>query len=160
MTKLTGQKKIDFLNRLNKGRRKAGLKLLKVTNTKSKTKSKPKTKKKSVKSRAPVKVKKTKRTTKSMPKKTKRSSSRRGFKVPFLSSPTVKKVAAGVGMGTVITTILGAVGQGQLAQNPAVKVLGGFIGGDLVGAASALFLGGGLNILNGGGAQQGAQGGI
>lgn len=83
---------------------------------------------------------------------------RKSFKVPFLSNPTVRKVAAGVGMGTVLTTVLSAVGQPALAQNPAVKIIGGFAGGDIIGAASAFLLGGGSGLLSGGGNGQSMEG--
>jgi len=120
-------------------------------------KSKTTTKRRKTRTRTRV-ITKVRRVRHMARRKTRRSSSKKSFKIPFLSNPTVKKVAAGVGMGTVLTTVLGLAGQGALAQNPAVKVIGGFAGGDLIGAAAALFLGGGLGSLTGGG-NGNAQGG-
>jgi hypothetical protein len=92
-------------------------------------------------------------------RKSKRSSSRKGFKVPFLSSPSVKKAAAGIGMASILSIGLSALGQQQLAQSPVVKIAGGFIGGDVPGAIGTLATSGGLNLLNlGGGGQATGQG--
>jgi hypothetical protein len=105
--------------------------------------------KRTVKS-ASSKVKKTvKQRTNMVRKKT--TSRKKGFKIPVLSNPTFKKAAAGVGAGTLLTFMLGAVGQGQLAQNPVVKAAAGFATGDVVGAAASFLVGGGIQGLNLGG---------
>jgi hypothetical protein len=67
-----------------------------------------------------------------------------------LSNPTFKKAAAGVGAGTLLTFMLGAVGQGALANNPAVKAIAGFAAGDVIGGAASFLVSGGLGGLGGG----------
>jgi len=94
-----------------------------------------------------------------MAKRRRSVSRKRGFKIPFISNPLFKKAAAGVGAGVLLTTVLGLIGQQQLAQNPVVKVGAGFATGDIVGAASALLLGGGLNLGGNGGGSTMSQAG-
>lgn len=114
-----------------------------------KKKSSPK-RRRNTTSRAPVKIKRKASPKRNMAKK--RSSPRKkSLKVPILSNPTFKKAAAGVGAGTLLTFLLGAVGQGQLAQNPVVKAGAGFATGDVVGAAASFLIGGGLGNLTGSG---------
>lgn len=84
---------------------------------------------------------------KSMPKRTmiRRSSSGKfGIKIPSI----VKKAAAGAGLVALVTTAANALGQGQLVQSPVAKAVIGFVGGDIVGAATAFVTAGGIG--NGG----------
>ena len=75
----------------------------------------------------------------------------RGFasKIPLINNPTFKKAAAGVGMATLGVTALALVAP-SLAANPIVKPAFALLGGDVVGLAAQLFVGGGLSGILGG----------
>lgn len=98
------------------------------------------------------------RTSMARRRRSRSSPRRKGFKIPVISSPLFKQASAGVGAGILLTTILSMIGQGQLAQNPVVKVGAGFATGDIVGAAASLLVGGGLNGILGGGSNGNMEG--
>ena len=71
-------------------------------------------------------------------------------KIPFINNPTVKKVAAGVGLATLGTAALAFVAP-QIAANPIVRPALAFLGGGPIAAAVLFFLQGGLGQQGGGG---------
>lgn len=79
-------------------------------------------------------------------------------KIPLINNPTFKKAAAGVGMATLGVTALALVAP-SLAANPIVKPAFALLGGDVVGLAAQLFVGGGLSGILGGAKSGGVSGG-
>jgi len=84
-------------------------------------------------------------------------------KIPLVNNPTIRKVATGIGLATIGTTVIALVAP-SIAANPIVKPALAFIGGGLAGVIGQLVVGGGLgsfsNIFGGGnGGTAGAAGG-
>lgn len=160
MAKLTGAKKIAFLTRLNKGRKKKGLTLLKITKNPKKRITLPKTRKtpkKQLKSRrkTPKKVRnpnkrKASKNNNNMAKK-KRSSSRRS-----LGMTKLKQGAVGGVVGIATTAIAKRLGANSIADDLgyvtaslAGKGTPGVIGNAVIRQGLGRF-GGSLNILGNG----------
>jgi len=161
MAKLTGAKRIAFLTRLNKGRKKKGLTLLKITKNPKKRITLPKTRKTpkkrdASKRKTPKKVRnpnkrKTTRNNNNMAKK-KRSSSRRS-----LGMTKVKQGAVGGVVGIATTAIAKRLGAtsiaddlGYVTASLAGKGTPGVIGNAVIRQGLGRF-GGSLNILGNGG---------
>jgi len=160
MAKLTGAKKIAFLTRLNKGRKKKGLTLLKIKKNPKRRISLPKTRKtpkkrmqngrkSSKKVRNPNK-RKSPGNNKNMAKKKNRTS-RRG-----LGMTKVKQGAVGGVVGIATTAIAKRLGANSIADDLgyvtaslAGKGTPGVIGNAVIRQGLGRF-GGSLNILNGG----------
>jgi len=111
------------------------------------------------------KVNKPRKRSKSVAKK-RAPSKKRSFtsKIPLVNNPTVRKVATGIGLATIGTTVIAIVAP-SIAANPIVKPALAFIGGGLAGLIGQVVVGGGLgsfgNIFggsNGNGGQAAAAG--
>jgi len=112
--------------------------------------NKPKRRRTRKKSKPKTKRRKSRRSQSS--KKTKSKKTRKRdmvFGKNFLSNPTLKKAAIGVGTGTIAATALAFIAP-QLAQNPLIKTGIAFLAGGPIGGIASLLLGGGLNIFGGG----------
>jgi len=159
MAKLTGAKRIAFLTRLNKGRRKKGLTLLKITKNPKKRISLPKVRKTSAAKRVsrrktPKKVRNTNkrkpsRSNNNMAKKKNRTSRR------SLGMTKVKQGAVGGVVGIATTAIAKRLGANSIADDLgyvtaslAGKGTPGVIGNAVIRQGLGRF-GGSLNILNG-----------
>jgi len=115
------------------------------------------------------KVNKPRRRSTSVASKRRTTSRKRSIidKIPLVNNPTVRKVATGIGLATIGTTVIALVAP-QIAQNPIVKPALAFVGGGLAGLIGQVVVGGGLgglgNIFGGNGgntanvAQQGNSG--
>lgn len=83
------------------------------------------------------------------------SRSKRSFisKIPLVNNPTVRKVATGIGLATIGSTVIALVAP-QIAANPIVKPALALIGGGLPGLIGQVVTQGGLgsfsNIFGGG----------
>ena len=91
-----------------------------------------------------------------------KTSSARGFlkKIPLVSNPTFQKAALGVGTVTLAGGVLRLIGQGQIAENPLLKLGLAFAGGDIPGVAAQFLLGGsGSNLFGGNGGGGAVMGG-
>jgi len=161
MAKLTGKAKTAFLRRLNKGRSKKGLTLLKIKKNPKKRITLPKTRKTSKKGAAkrgksPKKVRNTNkrkstRNNKNMAKKKNRTSRR------SLGMTKVKQGAVGGVVGIATTAIAKRLGANSIADDLgyvtaslAGKGTPGVIGNAVIRQGLGRF-GGSLNILNGNG---------
>jgi len=159
MAKLTGKAKTAFLTRLNKGRKKKGLTLLKIKKNPKRRITLPKTRKtpkKQLKSRrkTPKKVRNTNkrkstRNNKNMAKKKNRTSRR------SLGMTKVKQGAVGGVVGIATTAIAKRLGANSIADDLgyvtaslAGKGTPGVIGNAVIRQGLGRF-GGSLNILNG-----------
>jgi hypothetical protein len=111
--------------------------------------------------RAKLKKKAKPKQSKNMAKKksSKRRSSPRGFasKIPLINNPTFRKAALASGTVSLAGTALALAGQGQLANNPLLKLGLAFAVGDVVGLATQILpaLGGQGLSLGGGGSNGG-----
>jgi len=99
--------------------------------------------------RSTRKVNKARRRPKSMAKRrTTRSSRSFISKIPLVNNPTVRKVATGIGLATIGTTVIAIVAP-QIASNPIVKPALALIGGGLAGLIGQVVVQGGLGNLGG-----------
>jgi len=161
MAKLTGAKKIAFLTRLNKGRRKKGLTLLKIKKnpkrritlpkTRKTAKIRPKSRRKTPKKVRNANKRKPSRNNKNMAKKKNRTSRR------SLGMTKVKQGAVGGVVGIATTAIAKRLGANSIADDLgyvtaslAGKGTPGVIGNAVIRQGLGRF-GGSLNILNGNG---------
>jgi len=165
MVKLTGAKKLAFLARLNKGRKKKGLKIIKAKGTKSAPKTILKRIKKNPKRRITLpqvrKARKSNKRPKTRSNVVKKKGGRRRARLGnFLKTGTIGKVAAGIGAATLIGFATDRFAPGI---SPIAKLGASFIAGGPLGAISQFLLQGGIggngginlsNILGGGGGQQ------
>jgi len=117
-----------------------------------------KTKRKTPKRKTPKrkaakrKVNKVKTKSKSMAKKSFTS------KIPFVNNPTIKKVAAGIGLATIGVAAINIIAP-QIAQNPIIKPALSFLGGGIPGLIGQVVIDGSFGIRNilGGSANGGSQ---
>jgi len=90
-----------------------------------------------------------------------RSSSRSlTSKIPFVNNPTIRKVATGIGLATIGTTVISLVAP-SIAANPIVKPALAFLGGGIPGVIGQVVVQGGLGGISNifGGGNGGATGG-
>jgi len=68
-------------------------------------------------------------------------------KIPLVNNPTVKKVAAGVGLATIGVAVLNIVSP-SIARNPIVKPALAFLGGGVPGLVAQVVVDGSFGIRN------------
>ncbi len=68
-------------------------------------------------------------------------------KIPFVNNPTVRKVATGIGLATIGTTVIALVAP-SIASNPIVKPALAFLGGGIPGVIGQVVVQGGLGGLS------------
>ena len=161
MAKLHGKAKAEFLARMARGRRKAGIthkaRRKRIIRTrKSSTRLRKQSRKlirsttrrrKTIKqlSRKITKMARRRRTTH------RRRTSSRGIisKIPLVNNPMIRKVATGIGLATIGVGVISLVAP-SIAQNPIVRPALAFIGGGIPAVIGQVVLGGGLGGLTGG----------
>jgi len=160
MAKLTGKAKTAFLNRLNKGRKKKGLKLIRIKKNPKRRTTLPKTRKTSKKQlksvrKTPKKVRnpnKRKSTSRSNNMAKKKNGTRRGK----FGGNKIKKGAIGGAVGVATTAVANRLGARSISDDLGY-VLASITGGGTPGVVGNAVIrqgltrfGGSLNILNGG----------
>ena len=169
MAKLHGAAKAEFLARMARGRRKAGI------THKARRKRIRRTARSSVKLR-----RRSRRIIRSMTRRRKtikrlsprrtvarrrraaprrRSSGSKGIlgKIPLINNPTFRKAALGVGTATLGIAVLGLVAP-SIASNPIVRPVLALAGGGVPGVIAQVLSQGGLGALTGGGSSGGGAG--
>jgi len=68
-------------------------------------------------------------------------------KIPFVNNPTIRKVATGIGLATIGTTVIALVAP-SIAANPVVKPALAFLGGGIPGVIGQVVVQGGLGGLS------------
>jgi len=121
--------------------------------TKRKSKSKSKT---SHKTKTKVKSRPKQRKPMAKSRRASIKSLGKSFKLPFVSSPIIKKAAAGAGIAALAGLAAGFIpGLAPIINQPIAKAILGLSVGGIPGAIASFATSGGINaILGGGGAQQ------
>jgi len=105
-----------------------------------------------------TKVKSRSRATKPMARKSKRATIKsigKSFKLPFVSSPIIKKAAAGAGIAALAGLAAGFIpGLAPIINQPIAKAILGLSVGGIPGAIASFATSGGINAILGGGGQQ------
>ena len=164
MAKLHGAAKAEFLARMARGRRKAGIThKARRKRIKRSLSSSVKLRRRSRKSRRRLgKLIKRRSPTKHVARRRRaaprrRSSGSKGIlgKIPLINNPTFRKAALGVGTATLGITVLSLIAP-SIAGNPIVRPVLALAGGGIPGVIAQVLSQGGLGALTGGGSGGGA----
>jgi len=120
----------------------------------TKRKSKPR-KSSTHKSKSKVKSRSKPRKTMAKSKRATIKSIGKSFKLPFVSSPIIKKAAAGAGIAALAGLAAGFIpGLAPIINQPIAKAILGLSVGGIPGAIASFATSGGINAIFGGGGQQ------
>ena len=153
MAKLHGAAKAEFLARMARGRRKAGIThKARRKRIKRSLSSSVKLRRRSRKSRRRLgKLIKRRSPRRTVARRRRAAPKKKGIigKIPLINNPTFRKAALGVGTVTLGVTILGLVAPG-IASNPIVRPVLALAGGGVPGVIAQVLAQGGLGALTGG----------
>ena len=161
MAKLHGAAKAEFLARMARGRRKAGIThKARRKRIKRSLSSSVKLRRRSRKSRRRLgKLIKRRSTTKHVARRRRAAHKKKGIlsNIPLINNPTIRKAALGVGTATLGITVLSLIAP-SIASNPIVRPVLALAGGGVPGVIAQVLSQGGLGALTGGGSGGGGAG--